>query len=281
MIKKIINIAKEASKIIMKYYSKDLRVSTKGKDPYNFVTKADIKSDNYIRQRLQEEFPGDYMLSEENKNIPPEYSGRVWIIDPLDGTKDFVNKGSGFSVMIGLCDNGKPILGVVYAPAKDLLYYAEKGKGAYMEKDGVLSQIHVNDITRLNQARMITRIAHGEARPLDKMINNFKVKEIIPESSIGLKLGMIASGDAEFHISSHFLILNKTSKWDTCAPQIILEEAGGIITDFKGNGLDYKQKSLLWENSFVASNSLAMHKEIIKGIKDYMKKFPFSDIKEI
>ena len=188
MIKKIINIAKEASKIIMKYYSKDLRVSTKGKDPYNFVTKADIKSDNYIRQRLQEEFPGDYMLSEENKNIPPEYSGRVWIIDPLDGTKDFVNKGSGFSVMIGLCDNGKPILGVVYAPAKDLLYYAEKGKGAYMEKDGVLSQIHVNDITRLNQARMITRIAHGEARPLDKMINNFKVKEIIPESSIGLKL---------------------------------------------------------------------------------------------
>ena len=126
MVKKIINIAKEAGKIILKYYSKDLEASIKDKIPYNFVTKADIESDKYIRQRLQKEFPGDYMLSEENKNIPPKYSGRVWMIDPLDGTKDFVNKGSGFSVMIGLCDNGKPILGAVYAPDKDLLYY-QKG----------------------------------------------------------------------------------------------------------------------------------------------------------
>lgn len=264
MINKVIEIAKEAGNILMKYYSKNIKVLTK-EDSHDFLTKADIESDNYIRKALQKEFPRDSILSEENENTPLDYSGRVWMVDSLDGTKDFINKGTGFSVMIGLCENGKPILGVFYAPMCNLIYYAEEGKGAYVKKESVSSEIHVSSIEELQESRLITRFLHGEERPLDKMINNIQVKEKIPESSVGIKLGKIASGDAEIHINSNF----RASKWDTCAPQIILEEAGGVITDFEGNTLDYKQPSLKWEKSFVASNNIKLHKKIIEEIKKH------------
>lgn len=263
MLEKIIDIAKEAGKILMKYYSQELEVSTK-KDDYDFVTKADIEADEYIRKRLKKEFPNDEILSEENTDIPVDYSGRVWMVDPLDGTKDFINKGSGFSVMIGLCEDGKPTLGVVYAPSRNLLYYAEKGKGAYMEQKGKHSKLKVSEIKELSESRLVIRIKHGEERESDKFTNSLEVKEKIPESSVGLKLGKIALGEAELQIGSNF----RASKWDTCAPQIILEEAGGIMTDFKGNKLDYKQKALNWDPLYVAANCKTIHQEIIEKLQN-------------
>lgn len=185
------------------------------------------------------------------------------MIDPLDGTKDFKNGGEGFSVMIGLYDGMQPILGAVYAPAKKLLYYAKKGDGAYMiEKNKPTKKIHVRNINTLDKSNMVTRFVQGEQRTEDKLYNLFKVKKRIPESSIGIKLGLIARGGADISINTNF----RANKWDTCAPQIILEEAGGRITDFNGNKLNYKQKSNRWLNSFVATNK-SLHNQVIKEIK--------------
>lgn len=262
MLSKIINIAKEAGNILMKYYSQTVEIHTKS-DPFDFLTKADLESDGFIRKRLKEEFPDNQILSEESEETVLNFEGQVWMVDPLDGTKDFVNKGNGFSVMIGLCENGVPVLGVVFAPTRNLLLYAEKGKGAYSEKDGKKTRLQVSGISTLEKSRMVVRIIYGETRPLDAMISKIKVKKEIPEVSVGLKVGIIAKGDAEFNINTNF----RASKWDTCAPQVILEEAGGKVTDFDGKQLDYKQSSPKWEKSYVASNSL-FHEKIIDFIKE-------------
>lgn len=270
-LKVIINIAKEAGKILMKYHKKDYKTEVKKRDKYDFLTTADKESNNFIIKELKKEFPGDFILAEESENYKIDYSKRVWMVDPLDGTKNFVHHGNGFSVMIGLCINGVLELGVVYAPVKKILYYAEKGKGAYKETKRGRFKLKVGHVSDLKNARLVVRDTHGESkpeeRPLDKVIELIKVKERIPAVSIGLKFGLIAEDKADINVMTN----SRGSKWDTCAPQIILEEAGGLVTDLNGNPLNYKQVSLRWENFFIGSNDSILHNKMIKEIKKYRK----------
>ncbi len=263
MLEKIIDIAIKAGEIIMYIREKGFETKIKG-DSFDFVTSADLASEKYILDELKKEFPDDSILSEEEGKIENNNS-RIWMIDPLDGTKDFRNGGNSFSVMIGLCINGEPSLGVVFAPAKDLLYFAEKGKGAYLITGGKKQKLHVNEINDLNNARMIVRIMDTEKRDEnDSLANFFEVKEKISESSVGIKAGLIAKQGAEFFVSSN----PRTSKWDTCAPQIILQEAGGEMTDFEGKPLNYNQANSLWGFVFIASN-----RKLINPIIDKIKQF--------
>lgn len=128
MLEDVIKIAKSAGSILMKHYTKDLSIKTKDHE-FDFVTQADIEADKFIRDEINKLFPQDLILSEESDEMPEDFSKNVWMVDPLDGTKAFVNRNASFSVMIGLCKNGVPSLGVVYAPAKKILYYAEKSRG--------------------------------------------------------------------------------------------------------------------------------------------------------
>lgn len=260
----IIDIAKKAGKIILKCRARGFKIKTK-KDKFDFVTSADTKSESYIIKRLKEEFPNDKILAEETENLLKIKKERVWMIDPLDGTKDFKNGGDGFSVMIGLYNGMRPILGVVYAPAKKAIYYAKRGGGAYIiEKSRTARKIHVKSTNTLEKSRMVTRFIQGEPRPEDLVYNLFKVKKKIQESSVGIKLGLIAKGEADIHINTNF----RAHKWDTCAAQIILEEAGGKVTDFKGNKLNYKQNNNKWLDSFVATNK-QLHNQVIKKLKNF------------
>jgi len=260
MLENIVRIARDAGLILMKYYGKELNVQTKSHE-YDFLTQADLESNEYIMKELRKMFPEDKILSEESEEVPSDYSGRVWMVDPLDGTKDFVHNGTGFSVMIGLCVDGEPILGVIYAPARNLLYYGEKGEGSYVEQRGKKSRLVVSEVSDVSSSVIVTRIVQGEKRDLDELVSSMGAEREISESSVGIKLGLIAEGKADSSINTNY----RCSKWDTCAPQIILEEAGGIVTAFDGLLLDYKQDSLKWENSFVASNSI-LHKDIINHI---------------
>ena len=260
MLKKIINIAIGAGEVVMNLRKEGFQTQTKS-DAFDFVTSADIESEKYILKRLSEEFPNDSILSEE-KGRTGNNSSRIWMVDPLDGTKDFKNGGIGFSIMIGLCQDGKPVLGVVYAPAKNLLYFSQEGHGSYLRIDEKDHKLSVSQKKYLKDAIMVTRIPHGEKREEDKLEELFDVKKI-KESSVGIKLGLIASGKADFHVNTNF----RVSKWDTCAPQIILEEAGGKITDLYGHPLDYNQSENKLLNSFVASNRV-LHKSIIEKIKE-------------
>ncbi|KKL10246.1 hypothetical protein LCGC14_2557740, partial [marine sediment metagenome] len=112
------------------------------------------------------------------------------MVDPLDGTKHYIAGGDGFSVMIGLCVDGVPQLGVVYAPTRETFYWAEKGGGAYKQVgEGAPIKLEVSSIDALNNARLIVRYRRGEKRPVDAFIDGLSVNEKIKESSVGLKLG--------------------------------------------------------------------------------------------
>ena len=224
---------------------------------FDFVTTADLESEKYILSQLRKKFPGYSICSEERGTLSGKNNNYTWYVDPLDGTKDFKNEGKGYAVMIGLCHNNQPILGIVYGPAQKILYYAEKGKGSYVRIKGKDTRLKVSDVANLKDSVMVTRIKDIEKRKEDIFEELFEVKRKVSESSIGLKLGLICQQKADFHIHAN----SRASKWDTCAPQIILEEAGGKITDIYGKKLDYAQKYSDWKCSFVASNKI-LHSKI-------------------
>lgn len=263
---RVFEISDLASEILLKYHRKILEIGYK-KDEFDPVTIADKESDSLFREELHELFPNDLILSEENENVPESYEGRVWMVDPLDGTKDFIKGKDGFSINIGLLENGEIVFGCVVIPARNQTFYAEKGIGAFEKTKNGFKKLHVTDIENINEARLVTRNPSGDVRPIEEKIDIIPFKERIPEGGIGTKLCLIASGKAEAHINTNF----RASKWDTLGPELILEEAGGIITDFDGNKLDYKKIPILWEKSFIASNNEKIHSEILKNINDNIK----------
>src|SRR3972149_2474667 len=124
----ISDIAGRAGDILMSHFKKPINVSFK-KDEYDPVTKVDKEADDFIRKQILINFPNDLVLSEENNDIPSNFNGRIWMIDPLDGTKDFLKGRDCFSINIGLLDKGEPVFGSVIIPARSQEFYAEKGQG--------------------------------------------------------------------------------------------------------------------------------------------------------
>lgn len=258
---RVMVIASLASEVLLKYHRQNLRVDYK-KDEFDPVTVADQESDALLRTRLQELFPDDLILSEESLDIPESYDGRVWMVDPLDGTKDYIKGRDGFSINIGLLENGEITFGCVTVPARGQVFYAEKGAGSFEKTEDGFKRLKVTDVESISDARLVTRNPSGDIRPIEGKIDPMPFKERIPEGGIGTKLALIASGKAEAHINTNF----RASKWDTLGPQLILEEAGGMVTDFDGNKLDYQKPSVLWERSFVASNNKSIHAEILRNL---------------
>ncbi len=261
MDKELLRIAKEAGKILMKHHRKKIEIKSKSKDFFNPVSIADLESNEYISSSLQKLYPHISILSEEN--IPNEinFSSPLWIIDPLDGTNEFITGREQFSVIICLLKNSTPYLGIVYEPYTDILYFAKKCKGAFKERNNRVEKLQVSKISKIKEAKCIVRSSYVNKNKFDAFIDKLSVKEKVEQSSIGLRLCAIADKRGDFYINSVIL----ASKWDTSAGQIILEEAGGKITDIKGNPLNYNQKNLAWESSFIASNK-ALHNSILEII---------------
>lgn len=231
-------------------------------DAFDPVTIADQESDHFLRSSLEKMFPNDSIISEESLDSRIANQDRTWFIDPLDGTKDFLKGRDCFSINIGLLEKGQPIFGCVHIPARRQLFFAERHHGAFENCGGKMKRIYVSEVQNIEDACLITRHPSSEIRPIEDLISNIPFKVKIPEGSIGTKLCLIASGQAEAHINTNF----KASKWDTLAPSLILTEAGGIITDLDGQELDYSQASSVWARSFIGANNINIHKGIVKVI---------------
>jgi 3'-phosphoadenosine 5'-phosphosulfate (PAPS) 3'-phosphatase len=146
-------------------------------------------------------------------------------------------------------------------PAQNKIFYAEKSKGTFRKSDGKFEQIHASDVQEIEQSRLITREPSGEVRPIEEKLDQLPFMQRIDKGS-GDKLCVIASGDAEAHINTNF----RASKWDVAAPQIIVEEAGGVVTDLDGKPIDYKDISVNLSRSFVASANSELHRKIIEKL---------------
>jgi 3'(2'), 5'-bisphosphate nucleotidase len=251
---------KKAGREVMKRYCTNIEIETK-KDN-SLLTKADLASNKILTEELS--LTGLPILSEEEKDNKERLNNeKVWIIDPLDGTADFIQQTGEFSVMVGLAENGVSVLGAVYLPATGELFYAEKEKGAFVEKPtigGEKQKIKVSDIFEASKARMV--VSRNHLKPEDeKIAKKLKAREFKKTGSNGVKICLIAKGGAEFFVNSG----SGMGEWDSCAPEIILKEAGGKITDVNGDALLYNKKEPKNKSGIVASNGL-FHNQIIKTV---------------
>lgn len=255
-IEDIKQIAKQAGEKIMEFYKNDIKVYKKEDDTP--VTKADLESNKIIEKGLKKY--GYPILSEEIADDRKRLkSKRVWIIDPLDGTEDFIQKTGEFAVMIGLAVNGKSQLGVVYEPVTNCLYWGVKNKGAFLEENGEKKKLKVSSIDKFSQMSIFVSRNHTGEKELDLTKELGLKKSYL--GSCGVKISRIAEGEGEVYINSS----DKTSQWDTCAGAVILQEAGGKITDTQGNELVYNIEETYHLSGIIVSNRLK-HRKIVKSL---------------
>lgn len=240
----VIQIAYQAGKVIMEVY--DAGFSVEEKSDQTPVTEADMAANNVIESGLKKLTPHLPILTEETKPIPyaeRKKWPRYWLIDPLDGTREFIKRNGEFTVNIALIDGDEAVLGVVYAPVIGVLYYAAKGQGAFkQDSTNAPKAIHVND-----RCPRKTVVACGRSHPTEDIINfleNLGEHEIIRIGS-ALKSCMVAEGKADLYAR-----LGPTSEWDTAAAQCVVEEAGGAITDTTMQRLRYNTKDDLLNPHF-------------------------------
>ena len=261
-----VGLAKYASESILDHYSREIIAEQKlGVDAhYEPVTVADRAASRIIVEGLAAEFPDDAILSEEEADdVNVRLSKkRVWIIDPIDGTAGFVKKDGDFAVQIGLAIDGEALLGVVMLPFHKVLYRAVKDEGAFAEYSGEKPrELNTSPDTDFENMTLAFSRNHP-SKGIKAIIAGFKFQNAIQRGSIGLKVGLIAErqADAYIHLSP------RTKVWDTCAPQIILEEAGGVLTDLYGEKYRYDREDLQNHGGIVATNGAA-HEEVIARLR--------------
>lgn len=251
-------IARDAGRILMELYKTDLAVEYKGPD--DPVLEADRRANSWILQALSEAFASDALVSEEEAPRGDASQARVWYIDPLDGTKEFILKNGEFSVMIGLAVSGRPRLGVVYQPAADRLLAGAPGFGAWQELEGVRSALTVSSRSASGEILLAGSRSHRTPE-LERMGREIGAAGEIICGSVGLKIGLIARREADVYLEP----AGGTRSWDSCAPEAILSAAGGVMTDFQGRPLVYDGKNLRNANGIVAANG-ACHRRVLDAV---------------
>jgi 3'(2'), 5'-bisphosphate nucleotidase len=231
-------IAREAGDLIMTYYEDMDALQISAKTDHSPVTLADQKAEEFIQAALSEITPGIYFIGEEVAATSDISEGGVpeifWLVDPLDGTRDFIKGGVDFTVNIALIRAGIPVLGVVYAPAKGELY-AGHGPGTavkWTEDTAIEKSIAVRQAPRAGLTVVASK-SHGDAQRLDQFLDNFKVEKLVKYGS-SLKMCVIAAGKADLYPR-----FGPTCLWDTAAAHAVLNAAGGQITDLNGAALTY------------------------------------------
>jgi 3'(2'), 5'-bisphosphate nucleotidase len=263
-----IALARRAGQEAMRYYGGPLEVAHKGEieEP---VTQADTAANEIVVRGLLENFPDDGILSEETADTARRLGrSRVWMVDPLDGTSGFIARDDDFAVHIGLSIDGAPALGVVYRPAVDVLYWAVCGQGAWRQRaEEEATRLQVSDVSDLREARLAASRTHRSPR-LDRVIQALGIKTETRRGSVGVKIGLIVERECDLYIH----LSSRSKQWDTCAPEAILREAGGELTDLWGYPLRYNTPDVWNRNGLVASNG-RLHKAVIEGLQPLLAEF--------
>jgi 3'(2'), 5'-bisphosphate nucleotidase len=271
-LKVAIELARTAGARILEFYALEIIAEQKlGADNFSEpVTIADKTASRIIVDGLSKAFPEDAVLSEEEADVMETRleAEKVWIIDPIDGTWGFIKKDGDFGVQIGLSERGEAVLGVVYLPVHNQLFYAVKGAGAFLvESDGAPKRLQVSEETDFTAMNLASSRNHRSDK-MHRIIEKFGFRQEIQRGSVGLKIGLIAQRIADVYIH----LSPRTKFWDSCAPQIILEEAGGRMTDLFGERLRYDLTDVQNHNGILASNGTA-HDAAVKELRGLLNKF--------
>ncbi len=244
----MIEVCLKAMSKVMEYYKNGFDVEIKSDN--SPVTDADKQSDLIIKSFLNEKYPTYAFLTEESNDDKARLNEKyVFIIDPLDGTKDFVAKDDMFAINIALVEEHTPVVGVVGIPAQNKIYFAIKDYGSYLLENDAFKRIYASD--RTDNLAMSCSVFHS-GKTDQEIFDRFQ-NRILKKHPLGsaLKSCLIAEGKVDCCFSSS----GNTKEWDTCAPQIIVEESGGHFTTFYGDKITYNREDVYNRNGYAAYNA--------------------------
>ena len=253
-----IALARSAGQTIMKHYADGAEVEIKGDN--SPVTAADKDANELIVRGLKEAFPEDGILAEESTDTAERQTHRrLWCVDPLDGTKEFIDKNGMFVVMIGLAIDGEASLGVVYQPTEDLLLWGANGSAGLFQGD-ITIKPSLSHCSQPEQASMVVSRSH-RSTTVSSVADTLGLKRELPVGSVGLKIAYIVMGKAEMYLSTS----DRMMEWDTCAPEAILRAAGGKVSDIRGEPLRYNKTVANTQYGILASNG-PLHRPGIEAL---------------
>lgn len=246
-----LSIAKRAGEKLLTFYYRD--IGSELKQDNTPVTEADLAVSRFLEDELQTLTPGIPVLSEESQTIDfaeRRHWTQYWLVDPLDGTQQFLEKTDQFSVLIALVQDNLPTLGIVYSPVPRLAFYAMDKYGAYKQQNGVITRLKTqapcDEIIRIAVGNNV-----GSERVLQQFHQGFDY-HLIRYGSSGLKGALVAEGRSDC-----YLRLGKTGEWDTAAVECILRETGGKIVDLQGKPLSYNRRESLINPDFIMLGNAA------------------------
>jgi len=280
---------------IVPFYRGQFRIFEKqGTGP---ATEADHAADAAILEFLRERHPGDGFLTEESvDDMARRERARVWIIDPIDGTNDFIEGGEDFAVHVALAERqpdgvARPVVSVVYEPATGLLFTAARGGRAHVEEEirgaegerwwqgpnptaerATFSRprlVSVSSRAAVNELTAIVSKSHMTKR-LKTVMETLPVREFNHRGGLGVKVMEVAAGRADFYLHTE---RHRSNEWDICAPHLILEEAGGRVTDLDGRPIVYNNENVKLPAGVVASNG-ACHDNLLAELRKIEGLYP-------
>lgn len=254
LLQSVIAVSHQAGEHLKRFYRRSVHVQTKFDNTP--VTEADLFVSRFLTEKLTALTSGIPVLSEENCNMPLEMRSKwqeYWLIDPLDGTKHFINRTGQFGILIALIQHNRPTIGVIYAPVTEVTHYAMKNYGAFRLQNGRTIRLQAR---RLDLSKPL-KIAIGSEPAIAKVrsILNENIRaEFVVHGSSGLKCTMVADGVADCYIR-----LGRTGEWDTAAGELLLEELGGNALDDRYRPLTYNQRETFVNPDFFITADAAIN----------------------
>lgn len=241
-------------------------------------TQADKLADKIITQSLKEQFPPDrygYLSEETEDNRDRLEMDRVWVIDPIDGTMDFIKKNGNFAIHIALVEKAADglwqcVAASVYRPVPGEMYSAVKGGGSslHLTRNNTLSGeprgLNVSGRSSVGDMKAVMSASHRSPK-LARIMDRFGFADTLSIGSLGIKFCLIARGDYDFYINPE---RGKCREWDTCAPKLILTEAGGAFTDLDGEAISFNKEDVTHRAGLLASNG-KIHDELVRRALEY------------
>lgn len=258
----LLAVTREAGAIVSEVYASEFEVDFKA--PRDPVTDADRRANALVCARLAEVYPGLPIVAEESD--PKSFAGfrdaeRIFFVDPLDGTREFVDRNGQFVVMVGLVEHERATVAAIFAPATGLAWGGAVGTGAFqVEPDGRRVPIRVSAVSALAEARVVVSRSH-RSDVLEEALKLLGARRVDPLGSAGLKCAEVAIGAAEAYVSPG----RSGHRWDIAAGEALVVAAGGRVTDAHGHAIDYRSESLGNDTGLVVTNG-TVHDAILERI---------------
>lgn len=254
-------LARQAAEVINRVYAGAFDVVQKagGGGP---VTEADKRANELIVNGLKKAFPTDEIVAEESTHVAPK-GNRVWFVDPLDGTREFVDRNGMFAVHIGLAIDGKAVAGVVLAPVHGACWSGAQGAPCVLELGDERRELTMQPVKHTKDLRLVVSRSH-KSRKTAAIRDALGITQTKEQGSVGLKCALLAMGEADLYLHPSTM----SNRWDSCAPQAVIEAAGGMLVDFNGDAYGYEGREIVNGRGLVGC-----HRDTWAMIEHAAKKF--------